>query len=477
VKIRNFIDAKIVFSAAKSKQNSGANLLVVAIFSKSTDSMQRRHFLQSSLALPLVPHMLLKQKVYRVALIGAGWYGMSDLFRLLQVADVEIVGICDVDQNHLKAASKRLNKRLGSEREFPNYTDYRKMLTETQPEIVLIATPDHWHALQAITAMEAGAHLYLQKPVGVDVREGEAVLAAARRYNRKVQVGTQRRSTPHFIEIKRNIIDRGLLGEVGHVEMCCYYHMRGTNNPKEESVPSHLDYKAWTGPAPLIPFTGSPHRRWRGRMEYSNGILGDMCVHMYDTARWLLGLGWPNKISSSGGIYVQKNSWANTPDTQTAVFEHDGFNCVWQHRSWGPPVDPEYPWAIFIYGSKGTLKADVKHWSFIPNREGAETLQGTVTYEREQYPEDLEEEGIEIHAAPATRGHMRDLIMAIEEDRLPVADIEEGHISSASCVLANLSMQLNRPIIYDPVQQVVVNDAEATSLLARPNRVGYKHPY
>ncbi|MEL6356294.1 MAG: Gfo/Idh/MocA family oxidoreductase [Bacteroidota bacterium] len=438
--------------------------------------MQRRHFLQSTLALPLVPQMLLGQKAYRVALIGAGWYGMSDLFRLLQVVEVEVVGICDVDQDHLEAANQRLNKRMGTQRKFPTYTDYQKMLVEAQPEIVIIATPDHWHALQAIAAIEAGAHLYLQKPVGVDVAESEAVLVAARKHNRKVQVGTQRRSTPHFIEIKENIIDTGRLGEIGHVEMCCYYHMRSTANPKIQNVPVQLDYDAWTGPAPLVPYTGLPHRRWRSRMEYSNGILGDMCVHMYDTARWLLDLGWPNSVSSSGGIYVQRDTWANTPDTQTAVFAHNGFNCVWQHRSWGPPVDPDYPWAIFIYGSKGTLKADVKHWTFIPNDKKKETLTGTVRYEREQFPEDVDEEGIEIHAAPATRGHMRDLIMAIEEDRLPVADIEQGHISSASCVLANLSMQLGRPLAYDAVKKIVVDDPEATALLARPYREGYTHP-
>lgn len=449
--------------------------------------MHRRHFIQSAAAflaggLPLLSAAMPswadpQQKPLRVALIGCGWYGKSDLLRLMQVAPVKVVGLCDVDATMLREAADLIRQRSGQKRAIPTFQDYRKLLEKSQAELVIIGTPDHWHALMAIDALAAGAHLYLQKPISVDVLEGEAILAAARRYNKKVQVGTQRRSTHHFVDIKQDIIATGLLGKIGHVEMCCYYPMRERQPAETQAVPDFFDYDAWSGPAPLIPFTGLPHRRWRSRMEYGNGILGDMCVHMLDTARWLLDLGWPQKISSHGGIFVDIDSWANTPDTQSAVFEYPDFNCHWQHRSWGPATDPDYPWAIFIYGSQGTLKADVMHWEFLPKNPNQAKLSGTVRYEREAYPEDLTEEGIEIHAAPATRAHLVDLLEAIEQDRLPVADIEQGHISTASCLLANISYQLGRPLRYDPIQKVVVNDPEATQLLQRPYREGYTHPY
>ena len=170
--------------------------------------------------------LIYKQKKWTVGLIGAGWYGTSDILRLIQVAPVEVVAICDVDKKHLQEAATLISQRQASHNTPLLYTDYRELLKKHQLDIVVIGTPDHWHALQAVAAIKAGAHLYLQKPISADVAEGETILAAAKKYNRVIQVGTQRRSTPHLIDAKKKIIDAGLLGKVGHVEMCCYYHMR-----------------------------------------------------------------------------------------------------------------------------------------------------------------------------------------------------------------------------------------------------------
>ncbi|MCU0325340.1 MAG: Gfo/Idh/MocA family oxidoreductase [Spirosomaceae bacterium] len=416
-------------------------------------------------------------KIYQVALIGAGWYGKNDLFRLIQVADVEVVALCDVDKKMLTAAGELVSKRQKSGKIPKLYGDYRKMLAENKLDIVLIGTPDHWHALTAIDAMRAGAHVYVQKPISVDVIEGEAMVAAARKYNRVVQVGTQRKSTPHLIDAKKNIVDAGLLGKISHVEMCCYYHMRNNGNPPTEPVPDFLDYEMWTGPAPMRPYDGLPHIRWwRTFNEYGNGIMGDMCVHMLDTVRWMLKLGWPKRITSTGGIFVQKDGKSNIADTQTAVFEYDELNCVWQHRSWGTPANSEYPWAFILYGEKGTLYGSTMQYDFVPQGKG-EKIHKDVVYEKEKYPEDVTEERIELNAAPATRLHMIDFIKAIENKSRPVADIEEGHISTASCILANISMKLNgRPLVYDPKKREVVGDKEATSLLRRPYRKGWVHP-
>jgi len=211
-------------------------------------------------------------------------------------------------------------------------------------------------------------------------------------------------------------------------------------------------------------------------MEYGNGIMGDMCVHMFDTARWLLGLGWPKRVSSTGGIFVQKEGKSNISDTQTAMFEYDGLNVTWQHRTWGSTPDPDYPWALFIYGDKGTLKASTMRADFLPADRNAKPLHFDCRFEREQYPEDNTEKDIELNAAPATRRHLLDFLAAVENRSRPVADIQEGHISTASCILANLSMKLGRSLAYDPSRRLITGDPEATQLLRRPYRQPWTRP-
>jgi predicted dehydrogenase len=430
-------------------------------------SINRRRFLKgatATLALSALGASALDfinpPKPLRVGLIGTGWYGKSDLFRLMQVAPITVVSLCDVDKHQLEEAAEMVRKRQSTGAKPRLYTDYRKMLHENELDIVLVGTPDHWHALTAIEALKTGANVYVQKPISVDVLEGEAMVAAARKYNRVVQVGTQRKSTPHLIDAKKNIVDAGLLGKISHVEMCCYYHMRNNGNPPVQAVPDYFDYEMWTGPAPMRPYDGIPHIRWwRTFMEYGNGIMGDMCIHMFDTVRWMLQLGWPKRISSTGGIYVQKEGKSNIADTQTAVFEYDELNCVWQHRTWGTPADPKYPWAFKLYGEKGTLAASTMSYDFIPEGNGT-PIHKDVVYEREKYPEDLTEPAIELNAAPATRLHMINFLGAIKNGGKPVADIEEGHISTASCILANISMQLGRPLIYDPVKKIIPGDPQ-----------------
>lgn len=443
--------------------------------------INRRRFLQAasaSLALSTLgaDALDITQKPRRVGLIGTGWYGTSDLLRLIQVAPVEVVSLCDADKQLLAAAATLVGQRQKSRQVPRTYTDYREMLQEKDLDIVLIGTPDHWHALQMIAAVESGADVYVQKPISVDVMEGEAMLAAARKHHRVVQVGTQRKSTPHLIEAKKNIVEAGLLGKVGYAEICCYYQMRANGNPPLQPVPDFLDYELWTGPAPLRPYDGLPHRRWwRTFTEYGNGIVGDMCVHMLDTVRWMLELGWPHRVSSSGGIFVQKDGKSNIADTQTATFEYDDLSVVWQHRTWGDAPDPDYPWALTLYGDKGTLQASVTRYDFIPHGQG-QAIHKECVFEREQFPEDVTEKDIELHAAPATRRHMLDFLAAIENRGRPVADIEEGHISTAACILANVSMELGRPLVYDPAQREVPGDKQATRLLRRPYRQPWQRP-
>lgn len=445
-------------------------------------NINRRRFLQTSstaLALSTLGAYgadLVNRKPRKVGLIGAGWYGKSDLFRLIQVAPVEVPAICEVDKNMAAEAANLIGQRLKTGKKPRIYNDYREMLANHEFDLILIGSPDHWHALQMIDAVKAGAHVYVQKPISVDVLEGEAMVAAARKYKKVVQVGTQRKSTPHLIDTKKQIVDAGLLGKVSHVEMCCYYHMRANGNPPLEPVPDFLDYEMWTGPAPMRPYDGIPHLRWwRTFMEYGNGILGDMCIHMLDTVRWMLDLGWPERIHSIGGIYVQKDGKSNITDTQTATFEYPDLSAVWQHRSWGDPVDPDYPWALFIYGDKGTLKASVRRSDFIPRGDG-QAIHFESIDESDQYPEDKTEERIELFAAPATRRHMLDFLAAIDQGTRPIADIEEGHISTASCILANLSQESGKSMVYDPEKRRIEGDKAINDLLKRDYRNPWKHP-
>src|SRR3954464_15479141 len=412
----------------------------------------------------------------RVALIGCGWYGKSDLFRLIQVAPVEVVSLCDVDQKMLADAADIVSTRQLSKKKPRTYGDYRKMLAEKDLDVVLIGAPDHWHALPMIEAVKSGVDVYCQKPIGVDVVEGQAMLAAARKYNRVVQIGTQRRSTPHLIEARDEIIKPGKLGKIGLVEICCYYHMRARENPPDSAPPANLDYEMWTGPAPMRPYNKLVHpRSWRAFMEYGNGIVGDMCVHMLDMVRWMVGLGWPKRISSTGGIFVDKNSKANITDTQTATFDFNDLRVVWQHRSWGEAADPNYPWGATFYGDKGTLKVSVMGYDFILVG-GGQPVHKDVTYELEQYPEDKTEKELEKHVAPAIRHHMQNFLASIDARSHPIADIEQGHISTASCILANNSMKLGRSLAWDPEKQLVIGDSEANALLRQEYRAPYTHP-
>jgi predicted dehydrogenase len=442
--------------------------------------MNRREFLQSAsagLALnAAAAYAVPEGKRRRVGLIGCGWYGKIDLFRLIQVAPVEVVSLCDVDKHMLAEAASMVASRQMSKQTPRTYGDYRQMLAAKDLDLVLIAPPDHWHALIMIEAVKAGLDVWVQKPISRDVLEGRAMVEAAHQHGRVVQVGLQRRSTPHLIEAKDRFIDQGRLGKIALVEIYCYYHMRATENPPDTDPPPYLDYEMWTGPAPLRPYNALVHpRSWRAFMEYGNGIVGDMAVHMLDMTRWMLGLGWPTRIASTGGIFVDKGSKADISDTQTATWDFNDLRVVWQHRSWGEAADPKYPWGATFYGDKGTLKVSVYSYDFVPEG-GGQPVHRDVTYELEQYPEDKTEKDLEKHVAPAVRYHMKNFLQAIDTRSKPVSTIEEGYISTASCILANNAMQLGRTLKWDSERQQVENDEEANRLLARKYRAPWVHP-
>jgi len=293
--------------------------------------MNRRRFLASAGAASALAFA--QSKPRRVGLIGCGWYGKIDILRLIQTAPVEIVSLCDVDSKMLNDAADIIATRQASHKRPRLFHDYRDMLKERDLDIAEVATPDHWHALPAIAAMQSGADVYCQKPISVDVIEGQAMLAAARKYKRVVQIGTQRRSTPHLIEARDNIVRPGRLGKVGLVEIYSYYGQRPRTDA-DTAPPPNLDYEFWTGPAPMRPYNPILHpRSWRSFMEYGNGTIGDMAVHMLDMSRWMLGLGWPKRISSTGGIIVNKSGRADIGELGCAAITKSTFRASRGRRS------------------------------------------------------------------------------------------------------------------------------------------------
>jgi len=415
----------------------------------------------------------------RVGVIGCGWYGGVNLGVFARCTDVEVVALCDVNTHHLEQTLQAVAQR---QKTVPKtYADYREMLAAGAPDIVIVATPDHWHALPAIAAMKAGADVYLEKPIGVDVLEGEAMVAAARKYNRVVQVNTQRRSNPLYLEARDKYIRSGRLGKIGLVQCYSYLGIEGwSDGPIPDApVPAHLDYEAFAGPAPKLPYKAIMEERgWRSFMEFGNGIAGNLGVHMIDKVRMLLGLGWPDSIVSSGGIYVHKQSFSNVSDTQRSVFHYPDLDLSWEHRMWGRSPIPQRHWsdqwgARFL-GEHGTLNLTMFEYVFEPAgggpREGRNLMSTSGDLENIDF-------GRAGQAFQETENrHVLNFMAARETRSRPLADIEEGHISSAMCELANLSQELGRTLVYDPKTRTIRGDAEATRRLARTYRAPWQHP-
>ncbi len=417
-----------------------------------------------------------QDKPLRVALIGCGWYGKTDLFHLIQVAPVEVVGLCDVDSKMAAQAAELVSTRQASKKKPPVFGDYRKLLADVKPEVVLIGTPDHWHCLPLVDACKAGADVYVQKPISYDVVEGQAMVAAARKYKRTVQVGLERRSTPHILEARDRYINSGKLGKIAYVDIHSYYGT-GRDFPAATTPPPNLDWETYVGPAKWRDYNPGIHpRRWRDAREFSNGQIGDLCVHLFDVTRMFLGLRWPKTISATGGILMRPQpSSINVQDTQTALFDYGSVQVVWNQRNWGENPEPDYPWGVTFYGEKGTLKLSVWSYDYIPS-DGGSPEKVKALEEREKYPEDVQHKETELFAAPANRRNLLNFVQSRQNGQRPVADIEEGHISTACCIMANLSMELGRSFSYESETGKIIGDEEANRRLTRAYRSPWEHP-
>lgn len=420
-------------------------------------------------------------KPWRVGVIGSAWMGRCNLFALMQVAPVEVVALCDLDRAALTDLSARIeafpDSVVRQTRKPQLYADYRQMLKRHHFDIVIVATPDHWHALPAIAALKAGAHVYLEKPITVDVAEGKAILKAARAAKRVVQVGTQRRTSAPHVEARDRIIREGRLGKVGKVDIYGYYHQRKAVFDPIATPPAGFDWNMYCGPAPLVAYRPDIHPiNWRAFREFGNGYIADLGVHFIDTVRWMLDLRWPKRISSTGGVFVDKQSAATVVDTQDALWEYDDLLMNWSNREWGKiPDGPAGPWGAVLYGEKGTLTLGSVTYSFEP-ADGGPTLTGDLSAEMAKFPHDADLLEMDRQLVPLTRSNMRDFVAAIEANRRPAADVEEGYVSTSTAILANLAMDLGRPLRWDGASESVIGDGEAEKRLLRPYRAPFVHP-
>ena len=425
--------------------------------------MQRRTFVAGSLTGSLGFHILGAQRAkrYRTALIGSGWWGMNILTcGAIESGECEVVALCDVDENQLNAAIKKVQELT---RDQPRrYKDYRELLAREKPEIVIVATPDHWHALPTIAALEAGAHVYVEKPISHTILEGRAMVKAARAANRVVQVGLHRRVSPHNVSGMK-FLRSGKLGKIGMVR--AFVHSAGgPGQPTPDSdPPPGLDWDFWCGPASKRPFNKAIHPRgFRQFLDYANGTLGDWGVHWMDQILWITEEKYPRKVFSSGGRFIRRDS-TDAPDTQVAVFEFESFLVTWEHRTYAGNEAEKAPLGCYFYGTEGTFHMGwLDGWTFYPAKKGQPVL-----HEEPKLGQPDNQNIRELWA---------DFLDAIRTGRRPVSDIENGYRSTNMCLLGMISYKLGRAITWDGEKEVIVGDPEANKLLRRAYRAPWKYP-
>jgi predicted dehydrogenase len=407
-------------------------------------------------------------KKYRTALIGSGWWGMNILRVAIEDGAVDVVALCDVDADELEVSADEVESITGK---LPaTYRDYREMLEKEKIEIAIISTPDHWHALQGIACIEAGAHVFVEKPTGHTIQESRAMVKAARAHDRVVQVGMHRRIGPHHVSGMKFLKDGGA-GEIGMIR--AFAHSAGGPEAPtpNEPVPENLDWDLYCGPAPMRPFNKRIHPGgFRNYLDFANGILGDWGVHWLDQILWWSDEKHPRKISSMGGrpikgpvVLSEKEQTSDSPDHQIVTYEFDKFTAVWEHRRFGGNEAEKSKVGCYFYGTKGTFHMGWRDgWTFYPN-EGKE-----IVHEDPKF--DDEKDG---HNVPPL---WRDFIECIEQKRLPVADVEIGHLATNMSLLGMISQKLGRSIEWDGETETFPGDDEANKLLRRDYRAPWEYP-
>ncbi len=390
----------------------------------------------------------------KLGLIGCGWYGMVDVKAAFKVGGVEVIALCDVDSEHLSKSADEVEKLQSSRPK--TFRDYHELLEVPGLQAVIIATPPHWHALMFIDALEKGLDIYCEKPLAYDVREGQAMVAAAKRHsNCIVQIGFQRRQSKAIQQAKQ-FIDEGGIGKVIQAEAQIHYKA-GMRDATPQDPPASLDWDQWCGPSPKLPYSPQiGHMSWRLEKQTGHGHLVDWGIHLIDATRWILGQTMPQAVQASGGIYYFKNQ-ITTPDILNVHFDFERCPVIWRHHIWGAAeYTPEVANGIFFYGEKGTVFVTDNKWIFVPKKG-----------ERQ------------VHEIGADMGamHMADFLDAVKKRKGNLCTPEDAHRSTATVKLAMISYDVGAKIEWDEEAHQIVDNAEAAALLKRDYRSPWKHPY
>lgn len=393
----------------------------------------------------------------RIGLIGVGQQARGHLRGLLEEPDVQVVAFSDVYQPGLDWARSQAPEAAA-------YTDFRRLLDDASVDAVLISTPDHWHAIPTVLACEAGKDVYVEKPTAKTIRESRAMVGAARRYDRVVQVGTQQRSDAHFQQAVE-IVRSGKLGPVSFIRTWNYgnSYPDGFGHAPDSAPPPGLDWDMWLGPAPKVPFnlnrfgivqdeTGRFTRwaTWRHFWDYGGGMMADWGVHLLDIVHWAMDVSYPQAVSAMGGKFLLRDN-RDTPDTILATYQYPTFVCTYENRQANShPVEGE-TYGIAFHGAAGTLYVNRQYFKLTP--QPGSSL-----------------EPMEVRASGAPKSHRRDFLDSIKARTRPICDIEIGHRSTTAALLGNVAFRTGRRIVWDGEKEEIPNDPEANALLTAEYR-------
>ncbi|HEX5819163.1 MAG TPA: Gfo/Idh/MocA family oxidoreductase [Gemmatimonadales bacterium] len=421
--------------------------------------MNRRVFLGSLVAgaatLGRRPAVAQAQPTVKLGLIGCGWYGGVVLDAAYKAGGVELLAACDVDSERVAAAAKKYGaQQAAPPRTFKHWKD---LLDVPGLQAVVIATPPHWHALPFIEACRRGLDIYCEKPLAYDVREGRAMVDAAKASGRVVQVGFQRRQSEAVKQAARYLAE-GHAGRVLAVDAQIHYAPK-LADPAPKTPPASLDWEQWCGPAPLLPYSEQVgHFNWRLEKAYGNGHLVDWGIHWIDAIRTVLKLGAPTGIQAAGGLYQLKGR-ITTPDVLNATFEFGDLPVTWRHRLVGAPeYAPETNIGMFFYGERETVFLTDSKYVVIPA--GKDVPRRTVDAGNDQQ-----------------LAHVSEFLHAVRT-RGPVSCTpEDAHRSTASVQLAMVALETGSRLAWDGGTEQVRDNPRAASLLKRDYRGPWVHPY
>ncbi len=400
----------------------------------------------------------------RIGVIGTGRQGMANLQDFAAQPDAEVVAVCDVYQPNLDQAVQATQGKAQP------YKDFRQVLDRKDIDAIVVATPDHWHALPTVLACQAGKDVYVEKPICTRLEEGKHMVEAARKYKRVVQVGTQQRSGIHFQKAVE-LVQANMAGKISFVHTWNYAndYPEGIGNPPDSTPPSTLDWDMWLGPAPKVPFNwnrfgvGDRWSTFRYFWDYAGGMMTDWGVHLLDIVQWAMKIDGPNAVTAYGGKwYLQDNR--ETPDTLQATFEYPGFVCVYETRSCNADPENERAYGIEFHGTEGTLFVDRSGFHLYPEkqRRNKQDVDRTASMWMESVND-------------AHFDHVRNFLDCVKTRRRPVSDIEIGHRSTSTCLLANVAYRSRERIVWDVAgQQLRAGGEEARRLLTCEYRAPWK---